>query len=223
MSNTPVEYKLNQGQQAAADGFFEFLFDTNNELIISGPGGVGKTYLMGYLIDQIMPRYEQTCQLLGIKPQYTTVMMTATTNKAAEVLGVQTGRHTETIHQFLRLVVKDNYATGESTLQKRADWAIHKNVILFVGEASMMDRQLLQLLRDSTLNCKIIFVGDHCQLAPVKETISPIYTQNFQISYLTQPVRNANQPALMALCDLPNQGKLRIPKSTAWETEHRVS
>ena len=79
---------LNQEQQAAADGFFQFLFEDSKELIISGPGGVGKTFLMGYMIDTIMPRYAETCALMGIEAQYTEVVMTATTNKAAEVLGM---------------------------------------------------------------------------------------------------------------------------------------
>lgn len=57
---------LNEGQQAAADGFFQFLFDKGSELIISGPGGVGKTFLMGHLIDEIMPRYEDTLSLIHI-------------------------------------------------------------------------------------------------------------------------------------------------------------
>ena len=46
---------LNKGQQAAADGFFDFLFSGDKEMIISGPGGTGKSYLLGYLIDEIMP------------------------------------------------------------------------------------------------------------------------------------------------------------------------
>ena len=77
---------LNQGQQAAADGFFDFLFSNDKELIISGPGGVGKSFLMGYLIDEIMPRYEKMCSLLNQPAKYHDVHMTATTNKAAEVL-----------------------------------------------------------------------------------------------------------------------------------------
>ena len=31
-----------------------------------------------------------------------------------------------------------------------------------------------------------------------------------------------NAPNVVREIDLPNQGKLRIPQSTAWETEHRV-
>ena len=38
---------LNPGQQAAADGFFEFLMSKERYMILSGAGGYGKTFLMG--------------------------------------------------------------------------------------------------------------------------------------------------------------------------------
>ena len=191
---------LNQGQQAAADGFFEFLFSKEKELIISGPGGVGKTFLMGHLIDQIMPQYHQTCQLMGLKAEYQEVVMTATTNKAAEVLGSNTGRPAETIQSFLNLKVVDNYVTGVSDLIKTRNWKMHHKKIIFVDEASMIDNPLLTHLREATCDCKIVFVGDHCQLAPVKEPISPIYKQRLPFFELTEPMRNNGQPALMSLC-----------------------
>ena len=138
---------LNQGQQAAADGFFKFLFTPEKELILSGPGGVGKTFLMGYLIDRIMPRYFETCQLMGQKPAYDEVVMTATTNKAAEVLALATNRPTSTIHSFLNLRVKDNYTTGKSELTKTGAWGVHERKIIFVDESSMIDTPLRRALR----------------------------------------------------------------------------
>lgn len=192
---------LNQGQQAAADGFFSFLFSAENELIISGPGGVGKTFLMGHLIDQVMPRYHESCRILGIDPIYRTVQMTATTNKAAEVLGQATGRPTKTIHSFLNLRIQEDYSTGVSKLIKTPNWTVHRNMILFVDESSMIDHKLLQLIREGTHECKIIYVGDHCQLAPVTETLSPIYRAKLPFYELTEPMRNAAQPALMNVCN----------------------
>lgn len=198
---TQVPSPLNVGQQAAADGFFQFLFQSQqSELIISGPGGVGKTFLMGHLIDQILPQYFDTCKIMGIKPEYDEVVMTATTNKAAEVLGRSTGRITQTIHSFLHLTVKDDYSTGRSELKKTNEWVVHTKKIIFVDEASMIDSPLLRCLREGTHQCKIIFVGDHCQLAPVMEPISPIYNQNLPFFELTEPMRNNGQPALMGVC-----------------------
>lgn len=197
----PNKQTLNSGQQAAADGFFKSLFDDqNNQLIISGPGGVGKTFLMGHLIDEIIPRYEDTCQMMGIKPEYDSVQMTATTNPAADVLGTATGRPTSTIHSFLHLKVKENYTTGESELVKNRDFEVHQRKIIFIDESSMIDRHLLAMLHEGTHKCKLIFVGDHCQLAPIMEPISPIYRLNLPFYDLTQPMRNAGQPALIQLC-----------------------
>lgn len=197
---TPI-LTLNQGQQAAAEGFFNFLFSEQSELIISGPGGVGKTFLMGHLIDEIMPRYHQACKLLGIPPVYHQVQMTATTNKAAEVLGKSTRRPTKTVHSFMRLRVVDDYETGVSKLSKNKDWMVHQGLILFVDECSMIDGALRRHLSEGLHKCKTIYVGDHCQLAPVTEPISPIYRDKLPFFELTEPMRNADQPALMEVCD----------------------
>lgn len=196
-----TDKKLNQGQEAASEGFFNFLFSENNELIISGPGGVGKTFLMGHLIDEIMPKYHQSCKLLGIDPIYNQVMMTATTNKAAEVLGKATKRPTKTIHSFLNLRVTEDYDTGVTRLAKTKNWMVHMNRILFVDESSMIDSSLLALLHEGAHKCKIVYVGDHCQLSPVMESVSPIYKKNLPFYELLEPMRNANQPALMAVCN----------------------
>lgn len=198
MSHQPLP--LNQGQLAAAEGFFQFLFNDEKEMVISGPGGVGKTFLMGHLIDQILPQYFETCQLMGIPAEYDEVVMTATTNKASEVLGIETGRPSSTVHSFLNLKVTDNYSTGESTLSKTGAWVIHTKKIIFIDECSMIDSALWAMIREGTIKCKIVYVGDHDQLAPIKETLSPIYRQNFTTYYLTEPMRNAGQPALQALC-----------------------
>lgn len=192
---------LNAGQQAAADGFFSFLFEPDQkDLIISGPGGVGKTLLMGYLIDKIMPQYTSTCSLLGSTADYVDVHMTATTNKAAEALSDSTKRPTSTIHSFLGLTVKDNIRTGESKLEKTGAWKVHENKILFVDECSFIDTHLRNYIQQGTHRCKIVYVGDHCQLAPVMEKISPIYRDNIPFFELTEQ-RRTNNPHLQAVND----------------------
>jgi hypothetical protein len=191
---------LNDGQRAAADGFFEFLFSPNKELILSGGGGVGKTFLMGYLIDKVMPQYFDTCKLMGITPEYDEVEMTATTNKAAEVLSASTRRDAKTVASFLSLKVKDDHDTGRSMLIKTQNWKVFHKKILFCDECSMIDPPLRQAILEGTLKCKIIYVGDHCQLAPVGYEMSPIYDLDLPFFELTEPMRNAGQPALMEAC-----------------------
>lgn len=194
------EITLNQGQKVAADAFMEFLMSPDKEFIISGPAGVGKTYLMSHIIDNTMPRYHELCELMGIEPEYTAVVMTATTNKAAEVLSRSVSRPTSTVHSFFNLVLRDDYKTGQTQIFKSRNWEIHKNLIIFVDEASMIDTPLWKHLQEGTQNCKLVYVGDRYQLAPVLEDLSPVYKHNSPLVELLEPVRNAGQPALMALC-----------------------
>lgn len=191
-------YNLNQGQQKASEEILDFLLSDRPDHRISGPGGVGKTYLMGYTIDHILPAYEAACRTLGIEPLYTEVALTATTNKAADALAQATGRFCSTIHSFLGLVVKPDFKTGEQKLVRSRKWRIVKNTVIFIDEASMMDSQLMRELEASTLNCKLIYLGDHVQLKPVKESISPVYAGDNPCSLLLEPMRTSI-PALHAL------------------------
>lgn len=195
-----IELGLNSEQEAAATGFFQFLFDpSKREMGITGPGGVGKTFLLGHMSDKIMPEYFNTCKLMGMEPEYETVFMTSTTNKAAEILSLDCNRPTGTIQSFLRLKVQEDFSTGRSNLVKRNDWTVHENVILFVDECSMIDTPLRRVIHEGTQNCKIVYVGDHCQLAPVMEKISPVFVDpDIDWYQLSQPMRT-NVPELHAL------------------------
>lgn len=199
MFSKPTKSPLNQGQNAVADAFFDFLLDPNqSEFNISGPGGTGKTYLMSHLIDDTMPRYMETCELMGTKPMYQEVVMTATTNKAAEVLARATGRPTSTYHSFQGLTVKNDFKTGDSNVIPSKSFSVKRNKIIFIDEASMIDRQLLKYAREGTHNSKLVFVGDASQLLPVKENKSPVYAGNIPTHYLTEQMRT-DQPELKAL------------------------
>lgn len=199
--STAQKLTLNQGQNEAAEGFFGFLFNEDEkEIIISGPGGVGKTHLLGHMIDDIMPRYYDTCKLMGILPEFDDVEMTATTNKAAEALSLSSGRPVKTIHSLMSLKPSNDHETGRSKIEKTGGWTVHQRKIIFVDECSMIDSPLYAAIHEGTHGCKIVYVGDHCQMAPVMEPISPIYRMGLKQYELTQPMRNSGQPALMALC-----------------------
>jgi hypothetical protein len=57
---------------------------------------------------------------------------------------------------------------------------------------------LITNILEGTHNCKIVYVGDHCQLAPIKEPISPVYKKEIPFWELTQPMRTDN-PHLLAV------------------------
>lgn len=194
---------LTKDQQKGADAFFQFLFSPAKTFILSGGAGVGKTYLMSHLKNNMHKRYNEACALLGEPIKYTNVVFTATTNKAAEVLEKAVNEPVKTIHTYLHLTVEQNFTTGKTTIKRTNKWLPINNSIIFIDEASMIDSALYSEILRTCLDCKIIFVGDHAQMAPVKEEISPIYSSVIKKNFifLSEPIRNANSPALMNLCD----------------------
>ena len=113
--------------------------------------------------------------------------MTATTNKAAEVLEFATGRTTQTIHSFLNLTLYEDYESGKTKLNKNPrTWVVHEQKIIFIDECSMIDSQLFNIIGEGTHQCKIVYVGDRNQLAPVTEKLSPVYQQGYQMFELTE-------------------------------------
>lgn len=198
---TTAPIALNPGQQDASDAIQRFLFSDEKEFAISGPAGTGKTTLMDYVMNVTLPDYEKAAKLLGEQPIPFVPVLCATTNKAAEVLQKATGLPAKTVHSHLGLKVQDNWKTGGTEIKRTKNWDVHSNELIFVDEASMIDSETQRHLHQGTdKTCKIIYLGDHCQMAPVFEDLSPVYKNPKPSALLSQPMRNAGQPALIKLC-----------------------
>ena len=198
-----MDFDPNVDQVNAENQLLDFLFNPDErEMKLIGPGGTGKSWTVRRFIEKTLKEYSQNCQVLGMKPEYENYALTAMTNKAAQSLQDQTGMDVITIHSFLSLTIKSNFATGKFDLIRTRNWSIIENTLIFIDEAFMMDNKLLEELRASTMNCKIVFVGDHRQLDPVDASYSPIELLNVRTVELTIPVRNADQPALQNLCTI---------------------
>lgn len=195
-----AKYPLNEDQLAAAEWVFGKLMGPDKEFGIIGPGGVGKTVLVSHLIDEVIPQYEQACGLLGIECKYESVAILSTTNQAAAVLSAECGRPTQTAASFFNLKVTENFKTGAQTLEKTGNWCVHENMIIFIDEASMIDSQMRKYIQEGTCNCKIIYVGDDCQMTPVMEKLSPVYDPVNSIEhYELTKIMRCDHPALLAL------------------------
>ena len=192
----------NADQKAAADAFLDFMLSDAKYAAITGPAGTGKTYLMNYLSNHGLKMYEDAYILMDEKAVDYQVDFAATTNKAAEVLSTSLGRTVGTIHSHLGLKIKPNFRTGKTDLIKGNNFHVRYNRVTFIDEASTIDRALLAFIDEAFEDSKIIFVGDHAQMAPVNEDVSPCFSivEPKNLYNLTTPVRNAETPALMALC-----------------------
>jgi len=195
-TTTPTE-----DQQEALDAFFGFMLSNDKEYHLTGGAGVGKTFTLDLIMSEGMERYAKACKLLGVTQTIHGIALTATTNKAAEVLRRATGYPTQTIHSYMGFKVSEDFKTGETKITVKQDTIPKQNQLIIVDEASMIDSKLYDLIHKYSHNCKFLYVGDHCQMAPVFEKLSKIYNNKTFFSNLTQPIRNAGQPALMAICE----------------------
>lgn len=189
-----------QDQQKALDDFFSFMISDATEYHLTGGAGVGKTFTLDLIMTEGMKRYEEACALFNVPQTISTMALTATTNKAAEVLANATKKPAVTIHTHMGFKVTEDYKTGETRITVKPGTMPKTNQLIIIDEASMIDSKLYELLGKYTHNCKFLYVGDHCQMAPVFEKLSKIYDNKQFFSNLIQPIRNAGQPALMDIC-----------------------
>lgn len=181
---------LTQGQAAAMDAFMAFLLDpTGHAFVLAGYAGTGKSTLVKHLLDSI-PNIMKTIHMVDPKFRNLAVELTATTNKAADVLRQMVDQPVATIHSFLGLGVSKNYTTGKTSLADRQRKDI-RNTLLFIDEASFVDSELLQWIFIKCKHCKVVFIGDPAQLSPVKYSNTPVFSAGFPTAQLTEVMRQA--------------------------------
>ena len=189
---------LTEDQQNAMNLFTQFLADpVETVFVLSGYSGTGKTTLVKTLLDRL-PSLIKTVKLICPTFKHYDVELTATTNKAAENFGQITGYPVSTIHSYLGLRVQTDYATNTTTLipSKKGQ---KEGALLFIDEASYIDKQLLGMIFKLTKNCKLVFMGDPAQLTPVKSQGTPVFDAKFMGAALTEVVRQAKDNPIVDL------------------------
>lgn len=191
---------LNQDQRDAFTDVLAFINDPKRKFHrVSGGAGVGKSFFISKIEQDILKHQGPNSALVY-------VAVTATTNKAAAVLK-NTMQHKrgdiQTIYSYMNLRVHNDFNTGDQKIVPTANWEVHHNTLIIVDEASMVNKTLYDYIDKGTdSTCKILFVGDKNQLAPVRENISPVYTKSHTESMLNTPVRQSNQQALLDLAEM---------------------
>jgi len=191
---------LSQDQQNALDVFSDFIIDpAKKEMIISGHSGSGKSYLTKEMIQLAENSNQLRKLLIGRDIGNIDICLTATTNKAAEVLQRSSGRDANTIHNLLGLRVYSDHQTGKTKLTRAKGARIHSNSLIFIDEASMCDNLLLKFIRDSTMNCKVVYIGDPYQLTPIFDSNCPVFEAGMRQCVLTTPKRQIAGSPITAL------------------------
>lgn len=190
-------HTLNQGQQAALSSAIQFLLSADERyMVIKGRAGTGKSTLVEHLVPAINKVAKVVALLLKADNELP-VYLCSTTNKASSVLADITDTETSTLHSLLGLTVKNDYQTGKSKLIRKGNSEVIQNSLIVVDEAYYICPQLLQFLEQGTKNCKIIFIGDPNQCAPVMQTHSPVEDLICRTEELTQVMRNKGAITLL--------------------------
>jgi len=161
----PPPLSLNAKQQLAVSQTMN-----GGNILLTGPAGTGKSFTIKYIIELL-------------KANNKNVGLTATTGTAAFIIGGQT------IHSYMGMGIgEESIADIFIKIKKKA--GIYRTLVeldvLIIDEVSMLDAALLEkisgilcyvkshslkdigLLNKPFGGIQVIFIGDFCQLAPVK-------------------------------------------------------
>lgn len=188
---------VNEEQRAAGDKFLDFMLSNKKHFFIFGTAGTGKSYLLNYIKDEVLPKLDTASKLLGKGLFDYTVYFTATTHKACAELESKVHADVQTIYSLFGLVVKDDHFSGETYLSSTSSYVFDK-ALIFIDECSMLSYKALETINARTANSKIVFIGDPWQLPAVKDPIHWIVKDSPESCILTKQMR-AKKPYLVNL------------------------
>jgi hypothetical protein len=163
-------------------------------MVIDGFPGVGKTTLVEHILMAARARAKML-KLLTNRGHQLNVYLTATTNKAANVLGAMTKEDGMSIHSLLGLRPVPDHRTGKMNLKQSPNPRAIDDALIIIDEASMENMELLEVVRGRTQRCKVIHVMDSYQLAPIGESHCPVSTEVKKQAKLKIPQRYGGEIA----------------------------
>ena len=187
-------------QMKAYHALIEFInspYNVNDyKRALVGAAGTGKTYLVKALI--------KNCGL-----SYSTIGLAAPTHKACRVLNesIQIPNvKVNTLQSDLGLRLNfdvEKFDIDNPPFDPKGRIKIGNYQLYIVDESSMINRSLLMFLEKTckTYKCKIIYIGDATQLAPVGEKYSSAF-KGIKTSSLNQIVRQGEDNPISHLLDL---------------------
>ena len=152
---------------------------SNSNIVIMGPAGTGKTFLLRNLLEA-----------LGNKR----VVYCAPTHAAKQVLQETLGQEAYTIHSLLKIHPETYEDTKEFKQSSAPD--LESIDYLVIDEVSMLDGHITDIMmRSIHMGCRVIALGDPYQIQPVKNEpgiLSPVFfRKDFERVVLREIVRQA--------------------------------
>ena len=211
MNNTNLSISASATNKVSTSNFTNDQLNAYNELMkfidspfdnkdykraLIGAAGTGKTFLVRAL-------------LLNSTLSYSLIGLSAPTHKACRVLGESihiSGIKVNTIQSDLGLRLNfdiDKFDPNNPPFDPKGKIKIGNYKLYIVDEASMINSRLCMFLEKTCVSnkCKIIFIGDNSQLAPVGEKYSSAF-RNIKSYSLKQIVRQGDDNPVSYLLDL---------------------
>ena len=211
MNNTKLSISASATNKVSTSNFTNDQLNAYNELMkfidspfdnkdykraLIGAAGTGKTFLVRALLSNSTLSYS----LIGLS---------APTHKACRVLGESihiSGIKVNTIQSDLGLRLNfdiDKFDPNNPPFDPKGKIKIGNYKLYIVDEASMINSRLCIFLEKTCVSnkCKIIFIGDDSQLAPVGEKYSSAF-RNIKSYSLKQIVRQGDDNPVSYLLDL---------------------
>ncbi len=171
-----------------------------NEIILIGYAGTGKTTLVTKFINNIVK--DKLCKKITIA---------APTHKAVNIAKSKLFDNIEdyeqlskninimTVHRLLNYQSYIDSSSGEKYFAKSKvdpNWSIYDLIV--VDECSMLSNQIITDISDQIANpantkIKVIYVGDPAQLPPVNQSDSKIFAKNIKKLSLEKIIRTKNK------------------------------
>ena len=197
---------FNQGQADAIKKMKEFLNSDEQEFVLEGKAGTGKTTVM----KEVLLAYQNSKEnrkkniLVGALSWQATNVLDSTL-KGKPRLKYSKNSLAGMLNQKMDEITHKMTEATYSTEGLKVGWA---NLII-IDEASMVNEQHLEILRNQALakgeDIKIIYLGDRGQLPPIRDFKSNKNSPIFEVenrAELTERVRQGEESPILPYADL---------------------
>lgn len=186
------KYGLTKSQEQAYDEIAAWYANPSQPVhVLSGYAGSGKTFLINRLAKHLFSK---------------NICVTAPTHRALRVVESSTGLKGKTIHALNGLRPNtnlDDFRIDNIKFDPMGEQQMRKYKVLVADESSMINDHLDMLMSTNAKNfgVKLLYVGDDCQLPPIKQKESTIF-KKYPMSKLTDIVRQTNDNPIKDLLNI---------------------
>jgi exodeoxyribonuclease-5 len=193
-SSPTSELRLTPAQQITADELEAFCLGQLDVDVatLAGYAGVGKTTVVADVVSRL-PLDDMS------------VVVAAPTHKAVAVLGEKLGAadvELATLHSLLGLKLSNRDDGSQVVVDEKNGSSLHHYQLAIVDEASMVSAGLFEAVLTKRQRCRVLFVGDPAQLAPVDGNgeLSPAFSELVPKHWrMTEVVRQAKDNPIIRL------------------------